>query len=53
MRRMAEEGFTRFYEVGPGRVLQGLARKIDRSFQVECVEGPESLRKVLGTREPS
>jgi [acyl-carrier-protein] S-malonyltransferase len=53
MRRMAEEGYTRFYEVGPGRVLQGLARKIDRSFQVECVEGPDSLRKVLGTGEPS
>ncbi|MFH1679985.1 MAG: ACP S-malonyltransferase, partial [Candidatus Eisenbacteria bacterium] len=50
MRRMKDEGFTRFHEVGPGRVLQGLARKIDRSFEVESVDGPESFRKAVGPR---
>jgi len=48
MRRMGEEGFTRFYEVGPGRVLKGLARKIDRSFEVENIEDAESFRKAVG-----
>ncbi|MBN1825652.1 MAG: ACP S-malonyltransferase [Candidatus Eisenbacteria bacterium] len=48
MRRMGEEGFTRFYEVGPGRVLKGLARKIDRSFEVDCIEDAETFRKETG-----
>ncbi|RPJ46447.1 MAG: [acyl-carrier-protein] S-malonyltransferase [Candidatus Latescibacterota bacterium] len=48
MRRMREEGFASFYEVGPGRVLQGLARKIDRSFEVETIDGPEAFRKAIG-----
>jgi len=51
MRRMGEEGFARFYEVGPGRVLQGLARKIDRAFEVESVDGPESFRKAVASKQ--
>jgi [acyl-carrier-protein] S-malonyltransferase len=53
MRRMKEEGFTRFYEVGPGRVLQGLARKIDRSFEVVSVDGPEAFRKIAAAKPAS
>ncbi len=46
--RIAEEGFTRCCEVGPGRVLKGLARKIDRSLSVDNVDDPESFRKYAG-----
>lgn len=32
-----------FVELGPGRVLKGLARSIDRAVRVEAVDGPEGL----------
>jgi [acyl-carrier-protein] S-malonyltransferase len=53
MRRMKEEGFTSFYEVGPGRVLQGLARKIDRALEVVTIDGPEAFRKAVTARRES
>ncbi len=31
MRYLISQGFTQFYEVGPGRVLRGLLKRIDRS----------------------
>jgi [acyl-carrier-protein] S-malonyltransferase len=38
MRYMLQEGLNQFYEVGPGRVLRGLLRRIDRDVACECVE---------------
>jgi len=35
MQQMIADGATTFIEVGPGNVLQGLLRKIDRSVQTE------------------
>ncbi len=35
MQQMIEDGATNFIEVGPGNVLQGLMRKIDRSVATE------------------
>lgn len=43
--RLAAEGVTTLIEVGPGRVLSGLARKIDRSLNVASVQDPHSLEK--------
>jgi len=37
MRYLLQEGFGQFYEVGPGRVLRGLLRRIDRSATCESV----------------
>ncbi len=34
MRKLIADGFGRFVEVGPGRVLSGLMRKIDRSVKM-------------------
>ena len=34
MRYAAAQGVTEFYECGPGKVLTGLARRIDRSWKV-------------------
>ena len=34
VRTLVQEGVTRCYEVGPGKVLQGLARRIERSLEV-------------------
>jgi [acyl-carrier-protein] S-malonyltransferase len=38
MRYLLQQGFDQFYEVGPGRVLRGLLRRIDRSVSCQCVE---------------
>jgi len=41
--RLLAEGVRRFVEVGPGRVLSGLVRRIDRSAVILNVEDPDSL----------
>ncbi len=41
--RMREEGVGRLIEFGPGRVLFGLARRIDRRMKVRVVGEPEHL----------
>lgn len=35
MRTFLDEGFDTFYEVGPGRVLRGLMKRINRKVQLE------------------
>jgi [acyl-carrier-protein] S-malonyltransferase len=37
MRLLLAQGFDQFYEVGPGRVLRGLLRRIDRGIPCENV----------------
>ena len=43
VRWLIDGGVTAFIEVGPGRVLSGLIKKIDRRVCVANVEDPESL----------
>jgi [acyl-carrier-protein] S-malonyltransferase len=38
MRYLIGQGFSQFYEVGPGRVLRGLLRRIDRGVSCQSVE---------------
>lgn len=38
MARMLQEGYDSFYELGPGRVLRGLLRRLDRKVSCENVE---------------
>ncbi len=38
MRYLLAQGFDQFYEVGPGRVLRGLLRRIDRAVSCQSVE---------------
>ena len=49
MRRLLSHGVTRFIEVGPGRVLSGLMKKIDNKVVCHYVEDAQSLEKLLGT----
>lgn len=47
VQRMVREGATTFVEVGPGRVLTGLLKRIAEGARGYAVEDPESLGKVL------
>ena len=47
IRYLAAQGVTHFIEVGPGRVLTGQLRSIDRSLQASNVEDLKSLEKLL------
>ncbi len=46
MRRLASEGVRKYVEVGPGTVLCGLGRKIDRDATFANLEDPAGLEKV-------
>ena len=47
MHRMIKDGFDTFVEVGPGKVLTGFTRKIDRAMNALNVEDMASLEKTL------
>ena len=47
VQRLASEGATAFVEVGPGRVLTGLAKRIAEGVPAVSVEDPAGLDKAL------
>ncbi len=47
--KLRSAGVTKFIEVGPGKVLSGLLRQIDREAVAANVENTESLRTTLET----
>ena len=53
MLRLASEGVTTYVEVGPGRVLSGLAKKIHRDAAVFSFAGPDDLDAILAHARPS
>ncbi|MAG96655.1 MAG: ACP S-malonyltransferase [Alphaproteobacteria bacterium] len=46
---MREAGVEAVYELGSGRVLTGLARRIDRELEVAAISGPDDIEKFLKT----
>ena len=47
------KGITTFLEIGPGRVLKGLLKRIDKELKVYSISEPEDLetiQKMAGTR---
>jgi [acyl-carrier-protein] S-malonyltransferase len=47
VRRLIAEGVTTFVELGPGSVLAGLIKKIDRGVQVMSIEDEQGLTAAL------
>jgi [acyl-carrier-protein] S-malonyltransferase len=43
---LIDQGVERFYELGPGAVLVGLLRRINRSLSAEALDDPGSLRRL-------
>jgi len=43
VKRLASEGVRTYVEVGPGTVLAGLVKKIDRNATVASVEDPAGV----------
>ena len=41
---LLEAGCTSFAECGPGKVLAGLLKRIDRSIQCATLEDPKALK---------
>jgi [acyl-carrier-protein] S-malonyltransferase len=48
IQKMALNGVDTLVELGPGKVLSGLARRIDKGLRAYSVEDPASLKAVLG-----
>lgn len=44
---MIENGATKFVEVGPGKVLTGFTKKIDKTMELSNVEDYDSLQKTV------
>lgn len=42
-------GITRIVECGPGKVLAGLVRRIDRQLEVEAVDRPEAVEAAIAS----
>jgi len=48
MERLLTDGVTEFYEIGPGRVLTGLMKRISRKTKVTNVSDLSSLKALIG-----
>ncbi len=48
---LAADGIQEAVECGPGRVLAGLNRRIDRRMNIQAIHDPDSLAKALNTLE--
>jgi [acyl-carrier-protein] S-malonyltransferase len=43
---MIEKGVTQFIEIGPGKVLSGLVRRIDKSVKVSAINTEEDIKLI-------
>lgn len=47
IKRLSQEGIERFVEIGPGKVLTGLVRQIEKDASYSNIENTQSLRERL------
>ena len=46
MKRMVQEGIERVLEIGPGKVLSGLMKRIDSKVETATIEDLQTLKKI-------
>ena len=49
MEQLIAEGVKKFYEIGPGRVLTGLMRRINRKIKVVNISSLQAVKELLGS----
>ncbi len=47
MESILNQGIEKFYEIGPGKILAGLLRRIDRKMRATCINSKETLEKYV------
>jgi [acyl-carrier-protein] S-malonyltransferase len=47
MERLLADGVEKFYEIGPGRVLTGLMRRINRKTKVVNVSTLDAIKDII------
>jgi len=47
MERLIDDGLEKFYEIGPGRVLTGLMRRINRKIKVVNISTLQAIKELL------
>ncbi|MCH7559398.1 MAG: hypothetical protein IIB56_18360 [Planctomycetes bacterium] len=47
MERLLTDGLEMFYEIGPGRVLTALCRRINRKIKVVNVSTLDSIKSIM------
>jgi [acyl-carrier-protein] S-malonyltransferase len=46
MKRMVQEGIERVFEIGPGKVLSGLMKRIDSKVETATIEDIQTLKRI-------
>jgi [acyl-carrier-protein] S-malonyltransferase len=49
MEKMVREGVDKCVEIGPGKVLNGLVRKISRETSMQSIENPDSIKDFVAS----
>jgi [acyl-carrier-protein] S-malonyltransferase len=49
MEKMVKEGVDKCVEIGPGKVLNGLVRKISRETAIQSIENPDSIKEFVSS----
>jgi len=49
MEKLIADGVEEFYEIGPGRVLTGLMKRINRKAKVINVSSLQAIEKLLNS----
>jgi [acyl-carrier-protein] S-malonyltransferase len=51
MERLLADGVETFYEIGPGRVLTSLMKRIERKAKVINISGSQAIKEIIQTTE--